>query len=453
MRPGLGLYLIVSLALAVIVFSASRLSQRVWRYFSFLDIFRVVSVVGLVVLLAWSLTFLINRSDMIPRAVPILHWVIASGLLCGARAFARLVFAPERSKAFPMQGSDARSVLVVGTEDLAELYLRCVRRLGAGRVHVAGILDENTTMQGRVLSGVSVLGQPVGISDIVNAQAVHGVEIDRIIVATRFTELTEASREALRAFEKRSGQSLEFFEERLGFNFEPVAAQAQAAPYRTFEAPTRVIYPKVKRIIDIVGSAALIAILSPLIAMVWIMTLVDFGSPAYFWQVRPGRSGRPFRVLKFRTMRGAHDVQGNRIPDADRTSPVGEAFRNYRLDELPQLFNILKGDMSFIGPRPLLPVDQPTFMDLRLSVRPGLSGWAQINGGRDLPKEDKAALDAWYVNNMSFALDVEIVFRTIKFLISGEKPPEHKILFEARQCVRQMRSNGLGGTVANSAGS
>jgi lipopolysaccharide/colanic/teichoic acid biosynthesis glycosyltransferase len=120
-------------------------------------------------------------------------------------------------------------------------------------------------------------------------------------------------------------------------------------------------------------------------------------------------------------MGGAHDVVGNRLPDELRSSSIGRFLRRSRLDELPQLYNILIGEMSFVGPRPLLPVDQPNGQTSRLLVRPGLTGWAQVNGGRDISPEEKAGLDLWYLENASFRLDIKILWRTLGMMIFGER--------------------------------
>jgi hypothetical protein len=140
-----------------------------------------------------------------------------------------------------------------------------------------------------------------------------------------------------------------------------------------------------------------------------------------FWQYRPGAGGQPFKLLKFRTMRAAHDRSGRRVPDAERLSPVGKLLRRWRLDELPQLVNVLVGTMSFVGPRPLLPVDQFAGIPERLAVRPGLTGWAQIKGGRVISASDKAALDVWYIRNGSLWVDLTILLETLRMLVVGER--------------------------------
>jgi lipopolysaccharide/colanic/teichoic acid biosynthesis glycosyltransferase len=170
-----------------------------------------------------------------------------------------------------------------------------------------------------------------------------------------------------------------------------------------------------------------------------ILVAIDVGLPVVFWQQRPGFNGRPFKLYKFRTMAAAHKANGERMPDDQRTSDIGRFLRRTRLDELPQLFSILTGEMSFIGPRPLLPVDQSAAYAARLLVRPGLTGWAQVKGGREISAADKAALDVWYVLNASLALDLEIVAHTIKMVLFGDKVDAIAI----RRAWRELQQAGM----------
>lgn len=165
----------------------------------------------------------------------------------------------------------------------------------------------------------------------------------------------------------------------------------------------------------------MLVLCSPLMVITGVLVAISMGSPVAFWQQRPGLGGRPFRLYKFRTMRAAHDGDGRRLADAERVSRVGTIMRRLRLDELPQLFNVVRGEMSLIGPRPLLPCDQSDKYRARLLVRPGVTGWAQVVGGRDISPEDKAALDVWYVRNASLMLDLKIAAKTIPMVLLGER--------------------------------
>lgn len=171
-----------------------------------------------------------------------------------------------------------------------------------------------------------------------------------------------------------------------------------------------------KRTFDIVASGLVVVILWPFIATIALLVRWRLGSPVLFRQMRPGKNARPFKMLKFRTMTDARDVEGRLLPDADRLTPFGRFLRSTSLDELPELWNVLKGDMSLVGPRPLLMEYLPLYSPeqaRRHDVRPGLTGWAQVNGRNELSWEKKFALDVWYVDNRSFWLDIRIIARTI----------------------------------------
>ncbi|MFJ4386902.1 sugar transferase [Pseudomonas sp. NPDC089408] len=178
-----------------------------------------------------------------------------------------------------------------------------------------------------------------------------------------------------------------------------------------------------KRLIDICASLCALILLSPVMAVVAWNIRKKLGSPVLFRQVRPGRNGKPFEMIKFRTMRDAVDAQGNPLADAERMTPFGSFLRASSLDELPELWNVLKGDMSLVGPRPLLMEYLPLYSQeqrRRHEVRPGVTGWAQVNGRNALSWEDKFKLDVWYVDNQSLLLDFKILFMTVKKVLVKE---------------------------------
>lgn len=173
-----------------------------------------------------------------------------------------------------------------------------------------------------------------------------------------------------------------------------------------------------KRLIDF--TIVLIALLCIwpilLIITIW-LHFANKGAGAFFTQERPGKNGKIFKVIKFKTMTDERDADGNLLPDADRLTKVGRFVRSTSIDELPQLFNVLKGDMALIGPRPLLPQYLPLYNKVqarRHNVRPGITGWAQVNGRNAISWTKKFELDVWYVDHLSFLLDLKIIFLTIK---------------------------------------
>lgn len=173
----------------------------------------------------------------------------------------------------------------------------------------------------------------------------------------------------------------------------------------------------IKRGFDLFASLLGLILLSPVIAVIAWNIRKKLGSPVLFRQVRPGRHGKPFEMIKFRTMRDAHDANGEPLPDSQRMTVFGSFLRSSSLDELPELWNVVKGDMSLVGPRPLLMEYLPLYnaeQYRRHEVRPGVSGWAQVNGRNAIEWEEKFKLDTWYVDNQSFWLDIKIIFLTIK---------------------------------------
>lgn len=173
----------------------------------------------------------------------------------------------------------------------------------------------------------------------------------------------------------------------------------------------------VKRFFDILLSTAALILLSPIMLIVAVLVKHKLGTPIIFCQERPGYHEKIFRMYKFRTMTDAKDTQGNMLPDEQRLTQFGRILRSTSLDELPELFNILKGDMSIVGPRPLAKIYLPYYYDnerCRHNVRPGLTGLAQINGRNSISWEKKFAYDIEYVNNVNLLLDVKIIFGTIK---------------------------------------
>jgi sugar transferase EpsL len=171
-----------------------------------------------------------------------------------------------------------------------------------------------------------------------------------------------------------------------------------------------------KRLLDIVASSLGLVILAPVFIATAILVRVKLGSPILFRQIRPGLHGQPFKMMKFRTMTDERNNQGELLPDAQRLTAFGKFLRSSSLDELPELLNVLKGDMSLVGPRPLLMEYLPLYsaeQSRRHHAKPGITGWAQINGRNAISWEQKFALDVWYVDNQSVLLDIKILCLTV----------------------------------------
>jgi sugar transferase EpsL len=177
-----------------------------------------------------------------------------------------------------------------------------------------------------------------------------------------------------------------------------------------------------KRIIDLGISGVALVVLSPVMVVISIVIRIFLGSPVLFRQLRPGLDEQCFTLVKFRTMRDATDESGTPLPDGERMAALGRFLRASSLDELPELWNVLKGEMSLVGPRPLLPEYVSRYNDhqrRRHLVKPGITGWAQIHGRNDLCWEEKFKMDVWYVDHRSTALDFQILWRTLKIVLRG----------------------------------
>ncbi|PKD79820.1 sugar transferase [Acinetobacter radioresistens] len=178
-----------------------------------------------------------------------------------------------------------------------------------------------------------------------------------------------------------------------------------------------------KRLLDIIIASIALILLSPLYALVAYKVKKNLGSPVLFRQVRPGLHGKPFEMIKFRTMKDAMDEQGNPLPDSERLTPFGQMLRSTSLDEMPELWNVIKGDMSIVGPRPLLMEYLPLYSPeqaKRHDVRPGMTGHAQVNGRNAIGWEEKFKLDTWYVENQSIWLDFKIMFKTVHKVLAKD---------------------------------
>jgi lipopolysaccharide/colanic/teichoic acid biosynthesis glycosyltransferase len=430
----IGPYLLLTMAAAVPVLFATGLNRTSWRYSSLGDYLLIGTAVAAIVLIALALGFVLNRLENVARAMPIIQGLLMVSGLIGVRVATRLGHAArDRGQGVAPSVSNApESVLVVGLNTITELFLRSVEDFASDRIKVAGLLGPAERDRGLLLRRYAVLGMPEEIDRVLSGLEVHGVVVDRIVITTSFAQLSSAAQDALLHIEKTSSIRLDFFAERVGLGGVPRAAEdapepsgidQRVAASLTAEIETLAQRPyfRRKRAIDAVVAAIAIVALAPVALIVSIIVMLDVGHPAIFWQQRPGLRGWPFRLYKFRTMAGAHDADGRRLADAERLSSVGRFLRQTHLDELPQLCNILVGEMSFVGPRPLLPADQSPAFSARLAVRPGLTGWAQIKGGRDLTASDKAALDVWYVRNASLRLDLQIIWGTLRTIWSKDR--------------------------------
>ena len=434
-------YVLASISAAAIAFHVAGISREIWSHANYRVYLRIMIAVGFAISAALLVAFTNDRLEGVPRSIPILQFLGGSGLLIGSRKAVQIWDRWKRRGAF--RGFDAHAVphahptpaLIIGINELASVALRLLAAQNRARMEVIGIVSTSREDVGRTAFGLPVLGCVETLGTVLAHLPIHGVEKPDIILALPMDELPLVMQEKLRRLSDEGGLSLWTVPELMFSCFdisaspakagtEAVAARyagdAQVRQVEIFSIASRP-YWRVKRAIDFLISGTALVLVSPVILLLAGIVALSMGRPVIFWQRRPGMGGRPFHVYKFRTMRNAVNANGYVLPDDQRVSVVGNFLRRTRLDELPQLINVVRGDMAIVGPRPLLPRDQSHDPGLRMAVRPGLTGWAQVLGGRTVSAGDKSMLDIWYVRNASLWLDLRIIFRTIPMVIFGER--------------------------------
>lgn len=418
MSPG---YISLSALAGLALWSGFGLHRRSFRHATQTDAYLIGLIAIFAALIGLTASFLLDRGAHLPRSIVMLHVLILVAGLFSARVVGRLLWqsgGQTQGIADQAAGGALRKVLLLGDGPGISMYLKALGVVAAGRKRVAAVYSFD-----RRLSGLTIRGQRVGrLGDLGWADLIDqtdGSEVDRIVVAAKPAALPADLRLALGATRK----PVRFFgtlADRGALEASP--SQTLADPVRHLPDSVRRYLPW-KRLFDVVAatSGLLVAALPLLLAALAVRIVL--GAPVMFWQWRPGRGGQSFRVVKLRSMRAAIDSTGRRLSDAERLGTFGNLLRRSRLDELPQLFSVLVGDMSLIGPRPLIHQQQKRD-SRRLLLRPGLTGWAQVNGGQLLSETDKEALDLWYVGNLSPVVDLKILIKTVVVVLLGDRVPE-----------------------------
>ncbi len=424
------LLLVVTWLTTLCILPLMRTHTSMWRFTSGSDLGGIMIAMALVVLVYNTGLFLISRLEMMPRSVPPMHWALAVVAMGGSRLLARQFFGPSRFHA-KHHVAVKQHVIIIGAGHAAELYLQFIKRIVQHPVVVEGLLDSDKNLTHRIFQKHKILGTPEQIPQILEEFRVHGIHIKQVVLAQVLYDLSQPERDMLLQMQRDNVIELVHFGQHMGPQFQPRTKNADTDFYQYATATAheyivrKGLYPYIKRAFDITAGLALLVVFLPFLLLTALVVALDVGFPVIFWQQRPGLRGKPFRLYKFRTMRQAgrrHDEDrlSHKSSDLMRTSLVGKWLRRLRLDELPQLFHIIAGTMSFVGPRPLLPDDQPAGGHVRLSVRPGVTGWAQIHGGDTLTPEEKLVLDRWYLRHMSLRLDIAILLRTLLVVLKPD---------------------------------
>jgi lipopolysaccharide/colanic/teichoic acid biosynthesis glycosyltransferase len=417
------LYCGISLGCSLAAFLAFRLSDGISRYFSVHDAFNVVKAVLASGLMTSILLFTLTRLEGIPRSTPVLQFLLLVAGLLTARTVMMLLDHNQHLANNKAEHSSAEHIIIIGTNRLSSLYIKFIHAYSPVRRRIIGVLDHKKRFIGRAICGVPVVASPQELDSVIEEFAVHGISADRVIIGGDEHFLSEDILNHVRCVCSERGIALDFLPDLIGLNNSPTPRLAVAKPVThvrgAVASPSR--YFMIKRLVDFAFALIAILLLAPLFITSAILILFDLGSPVLFWQQRIGQGHKNFFLYKFRTLRPPFDAYGQPVPQSERLSLVGRCLRKSRIDELPQLFSVLVGDMSLVGPRPLLPHDQPSNTSLRLSVRPGITGWAQIHGGNLVTTEEKGALDEWYIRHASLWLDLKIALLTLRFCVTGER--------------------------------
>jgi lipopolysaccharide/colanic/teichoic acid biosynthesis glycosyltransferase len=428
-------YAAISVLAALAAFATFRVSDGLSRFFSLADAVRAAKAVIAAAAASVLCLFLADRLAVLPASLLVLNVALLGLAVLSGRAVAR--FLERRGKPVTIVGR--QNALLVGCNRLADAYIAILEANPGTGVNIAALVDPAGRLVGRTIRGYPIAGSLPSLSSLVDEYKVHGVGIDRIMVAVPRRALPPIDLAILTAECARIGLEPEFLDERLGLLPQAPPAECGDAVVKPIGARPELVaacdepsaarspvaepgaYHGFKRALDFLIALALVAVTLPLSILVAGLVLADVGAPLLFWQRRVGHRGRRFVVYKFRTFHAPYDRFGNPRLERAELSRIGAWLRRTRLDELPQLYNVLIGDMSIIGPRPLLDIDLPENDERRLAVRPGLTGWAQVNGGKLLSVEDKNLLDCWYIANASLLLDMKVLVRTVGMMLFGER--------------------------------
>jgi lipopolysaccharide/colanic/teichoic acid biosynthesis glycosyltransferase len=409
-------YCLIAFGAALLMVIVFHLGQSVYRQASAREARSVIAASLAGTALSTVCTFSMDRLDYIPRSLPVIQVLVLCALLVAGRAIVTFRHGP---RSLPASNYLVEShTLLVSANRFSLSYLKMLDAFNVDRTNIVAILDHNPKLFGRAVLGHPIIGPPSAIARVICEYRVHGVDIARVLICDNRPKFEDSVWNEIEQYCDSTKVELKFLSDVLGFELvESIENKGESEEPKVGSKGHRFA----KGAFDLLICVAMVIAISPIVTLIAIGIIVDLGWPIIFWQKRIGYRGRPFLVFKFRTLHAPYDRRGNFVEEDRRTSRFGSFLRRTRLDELPQLWNIVCGEMSFVGPRPLLPIDQPKGRRLRLQMKPGVTGWAQINGGRQITAEEKGMLDEWYVRNASVWLDIRIILRTVGIVLFGDR--------------------------------
>lgn len=423
-------YAFLTILSSIPFFLIFRLSDGITHLFSSRDVLSCLAATTSSVIASVFTVFSFSRLEGVPRPVPIIFGlVLLFGLLSyrlTVKGFYERQIISSSDLYDRLDATSLRRILIIGTDPFAISAMRLIDSQHPRTAMVVACISLQGKYVGRSIKGIKVSGALEDMGKIIDEYRVHGVSINQIWVSDSSQYFSASSWDLIKKVCFARGIHYEKLSDVFGLTPQEVGLKNIQDRSLSFDPPYNGYY-LLKRILDIICAVFLCIILSPIFLISVLLTLFDLGPPVLFWQERIGRYGRTFRLYKIRTLARPLNEYGQVIEDESRLSSMGKIIRRLRFDEIPQLINIIVGEMSGIGPRPLLPRDQPRDQFVRLLIRPGITGWAQVNGGELLHPEEKNFLDCWYVYNASLSLDIYIVIKTFVLFVKGVKRNEEQI--------------------------
>jgi lipopolysaccharide/colanic/teichoic acid biosynthesis glycosyltransferase len=421
---------IILIFCSIPVFISFRVSESLHHLFSVKDVISIFLATILSILIGTYVAFFFNRMGSIPRSIPLIYGALLIVGLTFYRVVIRLIESQREGK-FKSHSDfyevkNFRRIIIIGLDHFSINTIRLTEAQHPRVIQVIAAFSSTNKYVGRSMGGVAVLGDLSSISNIISEYQIHGIKIDELWLSDNTDKISNYDLNCVARAAESYGIPFKRISEAL--NLAPdndLQLTEQKKSYKKVIIDNK--YFNIKRLIDLFGSLMISVLLIPIIGLASSAVIFDIGSPIFFWQERQGRYGSKLFIYKIRTLSAPLIYQDGSIIIPGQISRIGRFLRSSRIDELPQILNVIVGDMSLIGPRPLLTADQPADPSIRHLIRPGLTGWAQVNGGDYLSVEDKNILDCYYVFNASFLLDIKIFLRTIHLLIFGIRVSQEAI--------------------------
>lgn len=423
-------YALITFISSIPFFIFFRTSEGISYLFSVRDVLSVTAATLCSVAASVYTVFSITRLDGIPRTVPVIYGLILIVGLISYRIVARSYY--ERSKTphhdlFSYKtANDIRRVILIGVDQFSIAAIKITEAQRPRTTQIIAAISPDNKHAGKSFGGVRILGDLSGLGALIDEYRIHGVEINEIWLSDNVAPIPPET--AVFIENQCDSYGVKYRTIAEAFNLTPHISAASIPDHETSPLPAYAnSYLMLKRPIDVICSIICLLALLPLYPIISLLVLLDVGTPILFWQQRTGWRAKTFLLYKFRTLRHADEGEGDAETDANRMTKIGFFLRTSRLDEIPQLLNIIVGDMSLIGPRPLLPRDEPRDNRLRLSIRPGVTGWAQVHGNNLLTPDERNALDCWYIKNAKIFVDLIIIYKTFLVVLHGTRRDENII--------------------------